>query len=73
MRIIIKNVEDAFIGPAVQQGLLNVHISGIEPDDLLFQIDIVQVINYYGITELLDTIGEEQIRLHLLASTERSA
>lgn len=37
----------------------------IETDHLLALVDIVVAINYYGITELLDTIGEERLRAHL--------
>ncbi|MDR6784540.1 hypothetical protein ABIE26_003185 [Pedobacter africanus] len=37
----------------------------IETDRLLALVDIVVAINYYGITELLDTIGEENLRAHL--------
>ncbi len=72
MRLIIKNVEDACISPAVQPNRFNVLVSGIEPDDVLFQIDIDHVINYFGITELLDTIGDDEIRSHLFGSEERA-
>jgi len=70
MRLIIKNVEDAYIGPSVEPNRLNVHLSGIEPDDILFQIGIDHIINYYGITELLDFIGNHEIKSHLLESEE---
>jgi hypothetical protein len=33
--------------------------------EILRLINITDAIAYYGMTELLDTIGEEQIRLHL--------
>jgi len=36
-----------------------------ETDRLLAFVDIITAINYYGITELLDTIGEESLRAHL--------
>lgn len=39
--------------------------SEIETDRLLALVDIVVAINYYGITELLDTIGDERLRDHL--------
>lgn len=39
--------------------------SEAETDGLLAFVDIVTAINYYGITELLDTIGEENLRAHL--------
>ena len=39
--------------------------SETEIDRLLVHVDIIAAINYYGITELLDTIGEERLRRHL--------
>jgi len=36
-----------------------------ETDRLLAFVDIITAIDYYGITELLDTIGEESLRAHL--------
>jgi len=36
-----------------------------ETDRLLAFVDIIAAINFYGITELLDTIGEESLRAHL--------
>ncbi len=70
MRLIIKNVEDVYIGPAAEPSRVNVHVSGIEPDDVLSQIDISHIINYYGITELLDFIGDQEVRYHLTNSEE---
>jgi hypothetical protein len=37
----------------------------IETYRLLALVDIIAAIDYYGITELLDTIGEENLRAHL--------
>lgn len=68
MRLIIKNAETACIIPASHPSRLNVDIAGIEPGDILFQVNIDQAISYYGITELLDTIGDQEIRSHLLNS-----
>lgn len=34
-------------------------------EQLLNRIDIIAAVNYYGITELLDIIGEEEIRSYL--------
>lgn len=68
MRLIIKNAETAYVTPASQPNRLNIDIAGIEPEDILLQIDIDQVISYYGITELLDIIGDQEIRAHLLHS-----
>lgn len=66
MRLTIKNVETAYINSASQPDRLNVDIEGIEPEEILFQINITQAIQYYGITELLDTIGDQEIRSYLL-------
>ncbi len=33
--------------------------------NLFASVDIIAAINYYGVTELLDTIGEENIKAHL--------
>lgn len=53
------------VTPASEVGHLNVDIDGIEVEDILINIDIVTAIKYYGITELLDTIGEAHLRSHL--------
>jgi hypothetical protein len=42
-----------------------INASQIEVDNLLALVDIIAAINYYGITELLDTIGEESLKGHL--------
>ncbi|MBB6237937.1 hypothetical protein HDC90_002563 [Pedobacter sp. AK013] len=73
MRLIIKNADNAQIGPAVQPNRLNVEISGIEPSDILIHVNIDQIINYYGITELLDTIGDQEIRTHLSELSKETA
>jgi len=72
MRLVIKNIETACITPASHQSRLNVDIAGIEPGDILHQVNIDQVISYYGITELLDAIGDQEIKAHLLNSEEES-
>jgi hypothetical protein len=41
------------------------HVEQVETDDLLAPIDILTAIRYYGMTELLDTIGEENLKSHL--------
>lgn len=71
MRLTIKNAEEAHIAPSVQTNRLEVYVSGVEPDDILSQIDIDQIIGYFGITELLDIIGEEEIRSHLSGPADR--
>lgn len=37
----------------------------IKTDELLNHVDIIAAIGYYGITELLDIIGEEEIKSYL--------
>ncbi|KQC00132.1 hypothetical protein [Pedobacter sp. Hv1] len=37
----------------------------VKTDELLNHIDIIAAIGYYGITELLDMIGEEEIKSYL--------
>lgn len=39
--------------------------SETETDRLLALVDIIAAIDYYGVTELLDTIGEESLKRHL--------
>ena len=60
----IKNVKNSNITQTSQQSL-EVYIEGVEVDDILVHIDIAAAIEYYGITELLDTIGEENLKSHL--------
>ncbi|MOA41004.1 hypothetical protein D3C78_1629280 [compost metagenome] len=65
MRLTIKNVETAHIDWASKPHRLDVDIVGVDVEDLLIHIDIITAIKYYGMTELLDTIGEEQLKSHL--------
>lgn len=58
MHLIIKNVKTAHVTPASEAHHLDVDIEGVETDNLLSNIDIITAIKYYGMTELLDTIGE---------------
>jgi K+-sensing histidine kinase KdpD len=47
------------------QGRAAENMEEIKAAEILRPVDITDAIVYYGMTELLDTIGEEQIRLHL--------
>ncbi len=58
MRFIIKNAKIVHVTPASEAQLLDVDIEGVETDNLLTSIDILTAIEYYGMTELLDTIRE---------------
>lgn len=63
MNYTIKNAKPSCVGLAAT--LQEFNAFGTAADGLLAQVDIIAAINYYGITELLDTIGEENLRLHL--------
>ncbi len=65
VHLIIKNAEIVHVTPVSATHHLEVGIDGIEVEDILINIDIVTAIKYYGMTELLDTIGEEHLRSHL--------
>jgi len=65
MHFSIKNAKGVSIDPASGFQGLEVKIDGVKAEDLLAHIDIVTAIHYYGITELLDTIGEEQLKSYL--------
>lgn len=61
----MENAEIVNFTPALETHHLDVDIDGTEVDDILINIDILTAIRYYGVTELLDTIGEERLRSHL--------
>ncbi|MFA4870812.1 MAG: hypothetical protein WC623_21625 [Pedobacter sp.] len=65
MRLIIKNAKTVYVTPASESHHLDIDIEEIETDELLSHIDIVTAIEYYGMTELLDTIGEAHLKSHL--------
>jgi len=58
MRLIIKNAKIVHVTPSSEAYHLDLDIEGVETNDLLTRIDIVSAIEYYGMTELLDTIRE---------------
>ncbi|MBB6237315.1 hypothetical protein HDC90_001935 [Pedobacter sp. AK013] len=65
MYLTIKNAQMIHVVPASNGRFLDVDIDEVKVEDILSHIDIVVAIKYYGITELLDTIGEEQLKSHL--------
>ena len=65
MPTIIKDAKKVNLGWASISRCLDVPTKEVKDDDVLIDIDIVTAINYYGITELLDTIGERQLKSHL--------
>lgn len=65
MNLKIKNVSGAYIEAADQPNQIDISIEGLIPESLLNHVDILTAISYYGITEFLDTIGEDKIRSYL--------
>lgn len=61
----IKKAKNLRINPSSQQQQLAVHTEGVSVDVILAHVDIIAAIEYYGMTELLDAIGEESLRSHL--------
>ena len=51
--------------PASNGRFLDVDMDEVKVEDILNHIDIAVAIKYYGMTELLDAIGEEQLKSHL--------
>lgn len=48
-----------------QNGIATKKTESENPEATLQHVDIVTAINYYGITELLDIIGEAELKAHL--------
>ncbi|SFH43120.1 hypothetical protein [Pedobacter insulae] len=65
MNVKISNVLGSCIEAADKPNRINININGVKPENLLSHIDILTAIEYYGITEFLDTIGEDKIRAYL--------
>lgn len=70
MRLKIKSAKSVQIVPATKSYCLAVVINGVEVSELLKPIDIMVAIDYFGITELLDAIGEQQLKLYLACLDE---
>lgn len=70
MRLTIKTDDTIYIETILEFNRVCVNIDGIRPECILKQVDIDVALNYYGITELLDSIGENEIRLHLNSGKE---
>ncbi|KQB99838.1 hypothetical protein [Pedobacter sp. Hv1] len=65
MRLKIKNAKSVHIDPATKAYCLGIVVNGVEVQELLENVDIIDAIDYYGVTELLDIIGKRQLKLHL--------
>lgn len=65
MHLTIKNAQTVHVVPASNGFFLDVDIEDVKVEDILAHIDILTVIKYYGMTELLDIIGEEHLKSHL--------
>lgn len=63
MRFTLKSVEPSCVDLASSMHQFNACATA--HDQLLAHVDIIAAIDYYGITELLDAIGEESLRAHL--------
>ncbi len=63
MRFTIKNAESSDADLTSQPHQYNALVTVAE--QLLARVDIMAAIDYYGITELLDAIGEEKLKAHL--------
>lgn len=65
MRIILKNATTISVNPVSESDHIKVDIKGVSVEELLTNIDIDNIIQYYGVTELLDSIGIDQIKVYL--------
>jgi hypothetical protein len=65
MNVKIRNVSGACIEASDKPNCMNVNIKGVSAENLLNHVDILTAIDYYGVTEFLDTIGEDKIRSYL--------
>lgn len=65
MRIILKNTTTISVNPTSESKYINVDIKGVSVEELLTNIDIDNIIQYYGVAELLDSIGIDQIKVYL--------
>jgi len=73
MNLKIKNASAACIEAADQPNQINIAIEGVLPESLLDHVDILTAIDYYGIIEFLDAIGEDKIRSYLNSGLESSS
>ena len=60
-----KSIINLPISSSLQQTQLGLDRETRIVDAILARVDIIAAIDYYGITELLDNIGEEHLRSHL--------
>ncbi|MEE1945250.1 hypothetical protein VRU48_09030 [Pedobacter sp. KR3-3] len=63
MRFTLKSAAPNRVDLTSQIHQLNAFVTAT--DQLLARVDIIAAIDYYGITELLDAIGEESLKAHL--------
>jgi hypothetical protein len=64
MQVLSKKTETANFNPGSNPQKLAVCTNQIKSEDLLKLVDITLAIDYYGVTELLDAIGEDELRSH---------
>lgn len=65
MRITIKNVKAVSVNASTKSENVNVDMDGVALEEILSNIDILAVIQYYGVAELLDSMGGDQLKAYL--------
>lgn len=65
MHITIKNVKAVSVVATSQPEHVDVDMNGVALEEILKNVDILAAIQYYGMAELLDSIGEEQLKSYL--------
>lgn len=70
MAVEIKNVESVEITPGSTPYRVNVTIPFLENKDILPLVSVQEAIEFFGATELLDSIGSETIQDHIDSQSE---
>lgn len=65
MHITIKNVKAVSVNASTKSENVNVDMDGVALEEILSNIDILAVIQYYGVAELLDSMGGDQLKAYL--------
>ena len=70
MAVEIKNVEHVEVTPSLTPYRVNVTIADLENKDMLPLVSVQEAIEFFGATELLDSIGSETIQDHMDSQSE---
>lgn len=70
MAVEIKNVEHVEVTPSSTPYRVNVTIADLDNKDIMGLVSIEEVIEFFGATELLDSIGSEAIQNHIDSQSE---